>query len=406
MLALLGMVVMVIPAASPASSTKILHAFKGQPDGIGPRGGLIFDKAGNLYGITEAGGAHDAGMVFKLKPNSNGSWTESVLYSFCSLVNCADGAAPVSGLVFDGVGNLYGTAGSVVFKLKPNLDGTWTESVLHNFAGPPDGEGPVGVLIFDVAGNLYGTTGGGGADDSGTVFQLKPNSNGTWAESVLYNFCSLASCTDGAQPEGGLVFDGAGRLYGTTSFGGSSTNCMNSCGTVFKLTPSIGGWTESVLHSFEGGDGAFPITAPTFDSTGNLYGETFRGGILSCKSPNPPGCGTVFKLTPNSDGSWAESVIRYFYTAATPDGSLTFDAAGNLYGTSIFGGPANDGRVFKLASRSGGGWAYSVLRYFYGEPALSPVGGVILDKSGHFYGMTNTCGGGYNCTGVVYEVIP
>jgi len=410
--AVLALGLMLPTGAGAASTYKTLHEFKG-PDGANPYAGLVFDTGGNLYGTTQGGGVHNSGTVFKLKPNADGSWTESVLHNFCSLANCADGFDPTASLTFDAAGNLYGTAQQggnaacaqgcgVVFKLTPNSNGSWTESVLHTF-NVADGAFPTSGLIFDSAGNLYGTTFNGGTFDAGTAFKLAPNADRTWTESVLYNFCNLSTC--GYNPDASLVFDGAGNLYGTTHGGGSAV-CV--CGTVFKLTPnSDGSWTESVLYLFNGTDGAYPAAGLIFDTEGNLYGTTSYGGISSCSSPNGLyTCGTVFELTPNSDGSWAESVIRYFSSAAFPQGSLTFDAAGNLYGTTPSGGFANNGRLFKLAPQSGGGWSYSVLRLFHGKPAADPSGSVVFDKAGNLFGMTQSCGSGYNCFGVVYEIVP
>lgn len=269
-----------------------------------------------------------------------------------------------------------------------------TYKVLYEFKGRPDGAYPHPALIFDAAGNLYSTTFYGGLDNGGTVFKLAPNADGSWTETVLSN---------GGQPSTSLVFDGAGNLYGDTTTGGS-TICP-ACGTVFKLTPNPNGtWTESVLHSFNGDDGEVPSSALIFDAAGNLYGTTAGGGILSCE-PSEPGCGTVFKLAPNSNGSWTESVIHYFYVPADPKGSIAFDAAGNLYGTNIEGGYEGSGFVFKLAPQSGGGWAYSVPRYFYGKPATYPTG-VVIDKAGNLYGVTDFCSSGYTCQGLVYEITP
>ena len=208
------------PGAWAASRYKVLYRFQvGGNDGSAPIAGLIFDAAGNLYGTTEYGGASNYGTVFKLTPNAVGSWTKSVLYSF---KDGSDGGWPAAGLIFDAAGNLYGTTFDVsfsdygtVFKLTPNADGSWTESVLHSFNGS-DGETPVAGLIFDAAGNLYGTTDSGGAYRNGTVFKLTPNADGSWTESVLHAFIG----SDGAHPDAGLIFDAAGNLYGTTDFGG------------------------------------------------------------------------------------------------------------------------------------------------------------------------------------------
>jgi hypothetical protein len=411
-----------------ASTSKVLYKFKGSPDGANPSASLIFDATGNLYGITTVGGTSYAGTVFKLTPNSNGSWRESVLYSFCSLRNCADGGNPNltdvgltgAGLIFDAAGNLYGTttqggSGSgcpsdvnggcgVVFKLTPNANGTWTESVLYSFCpltNCADGENPAAGLIFDTAGNLYGTTPGGGHlgcgdiwPGCGVVFKLTPNANGSWTESVLYKFCSLTSCADGAAPFAGLIFDGAGNLYGTTVAGG-----FNNGGTAFKLKPHTdGSWTESLLYREN--NGLIPEAGLIFDAAGNLYGTTTQGGINGYD-------GVVFKLKPNSNGSWTYSVVHYFHSAFNPTAGLIFDASsGSLYGTVLHGGPAGGGAVFKLAPMADGGWAYSVLRFFFGEPAMNPFGGLVLDKAGNLYGTTLNCGTGYNCQGVVFEITP
>jgi uncharacterized repeat protein (TIGR03803 family) len=201
-LLLIAIVVLLLaPGAGAASKLKLLHTFKNNnKDGFFPYAGLIFNAAGNLYGTTESGGANDRGTVFELTPNADGSWTESVLYSFCSLTNCADGDDPIAGLIFDQAGNLYGTtyvggatSGGTAFKLTPHSDGSWTESVLYSFCSHPDhcavGVGPCCLpLIFDTAGNLYGTTILGGYSGGGTVFKLTPHSDGGWTQSVLYEF--------------------------------------------------------------------------------------------------------------------------------------------------------------------------------------------------------------------------
>jgi uncharacterized repeat protein (TIGR03803 family) len=408
-------IALMLPAGAVAASKyKVLHRFAGGKDGGGPTGSLILDAAGNLYGTTQQGGGSincsgGCGTVFKLKPNSNRSWTESVLHRFSG---GADGANPWAGLIFDATGkNLYGTTTrgaaadhGVVFKLKPNPDGGWTESVLHSFTGSADGGGPLAGLIFDAAGkNLYGTTAGGGGFGQGTVFKLTPNSNGSWTESVLYNFTGGA---DGAAPNSGrLIFDAAGNLYGTTAVRGGK--CEN-CGTVFKLTPnSDGSWTESVLHSFLGGsDGSEPLAGLIFDTAGNLYGTTANGGNLAYCSGF--GCGVVFELTPSSDGSWTESVLHRFagHPAANPWAGLIFDSAGTLWGAGLNGGPTNGGAVFKLTSQPGGSWGYSALHVFLGEPAMNPLGSLVFDIAGKIYGTTVNCGSGKKCAGVVFEITP
>lgn len=222
-----------VPSVRATSNYKTLHKFTGVKDGELPDADLILDQAGNLYGVTAYGGAASVygGTVFRLSPNIYGGWTKSLLYSFCSVTNCGDGKNPYGRLTFDQAGNLYSTtagggafAGGTVFMLTPNADRSWTETVLYNFCSLTncgDGEYPYAGLIFDQAGNLYGmTTEGGTSAGAGTVFELSPNGDGTWSERVLYNFCSLANCRDGSDPQPGLVFDATGNLYGTAYAGG------------------------------------------------------------------------------------------------------------------------------------------------------------------------------------------
>jgi uncharacterized repeat protein (TIGR03803 family) len=334
-----------------------------------PHGGLIFDQVGNLYGTTSIGGGRDSGIVFKLTRNSYGGWTKNVLYDFG---NDTVGS-PAAGLTLDAAGNLYGTAsgggcGSCenaggVFKLTPKSDGTWEESVLHRFCSLkncPDGANPEASLIFDAAGNLYSTAWRGGNSGCGgfgcgLAFKLTPKSDGTWVENVLHRFCSLKNgtkCLDGANPGGGtLIFDALGNFYGTTSDGGDSS-CNGygyGCGVVFKLTPTAkGAWKEKVLRSFAGKDGISPWAGLIFDQSGNLYGTTVLGGDRSlCDGL---GCGTVFKLSPNSKGGWNETVLHTFFDhpGANPIAGLIFDAMGNLYGTTLGRIPASRGSVFEI----------------------------------------------------------
>jgi uncharacterized repeat protein (TIGR03803 family) len=358
-------ILMLAPGAGAASKYKTLYKFSGGKDGKFPQASLIFDQAGNLYGTTAGGGAHQWGIVFQLVPNLDGSWKENVLHQF---TGGNDGGEPLAGLIFDQAGNLYGTTTQggtcvfkqgcgVVFKLTPKGDGTWTESVIHSFKYT-DGATPTAGVVFDPAGNLYGTTSGGGAHEgAGTVFKLAHNPDGSWTESVLHNFCSRQNCSDGVGPEAGLVFDLVGNLYGTT-------------GKVFKLTPNPdGSWTESVLHSFcsrpNCGDEELPEGSLIFDQAGNLYGTTLLGGVLNQ--------GTVFKLTPNADGRWTESVLHSFCSRPNcgdgerPLAGLIFDQAGNLYGTTFAFGDQDCfsgdgcGVVFKLTPNLNGGWKEAVL---------------------------------------------
>jgi uncharacterized repeat protein (TIGR03803 family) len=375
-----------------ADAEKVLHSFTGG-DGSIPYPAVIFDAKGNLYGTTALGGASGAGAVFELIP-SNGKWTEKVLHSF----NGQDGAEPFASLIFDAKGNLYGTteAGGAngdgtVFELTSSK-GSWTETTLYNFNGQ-DGNEPEGGVVFDAKGNLYGTTTLGGTYDDGTVFELT-SSGGKWTERVLHNF--NPSGKDALFPEASVVFDSNGNLYGTTYGGGA-----NGAGTVFELTPtSKGAWTAKVLHSFNlnGKDGIVPEAALIFDAKGNLYGTTSAGGTNNE--------GTVFELTP-SNGKWTEKVL---YSFSHSGGSvlfsgITFDAKGNLYGSTYAGGKYSYGTVFELTPANGK-WAEQVLHSFdpnNGDGLLSTAG-VAFDKKGNLYGTTYE--GGASGNGVVFEISP
>ncbi len=352
---------------------------------------------------------------------------EKVLHSFDA--NGKDGYDPESGLIFDAVGNLYGTtyeggdgAGcspycGTVFELSPKSGGVWTEQVLHNFTGSSDGLGgfsPEAGLVLDASGNLYGTTYSGGAHGVGTVFELSPKTGGGWAEKVLYSFCSQSDCMDGSYPHAALIFDGSGNLYGTTHLGGTGHSCSINygCGTVFELSPNAsGGWTHRVLHSFNnnGADGTLPGSdGLIFDVAGNLYGATYWGGSGTCIGA-PGGCGTVFELTPTAGGVWAETILHSFlYNGA--DGNFpsqpTFDSDRNLYGTTYGGGTYGYGTVFELTPAADGRWTETILHSFNddGNDGYNPYTGLILDSSVNLYGTTYA-GGTYN-DGSVFELSP
>src|SRR5271167_2273777 len=399
-----GTVFELTPTAGGGWMEQVLHSFNGG-DGYWPFAGLIFDAAGNLYGTTYVGGAYGEGTVFELTPAAGGGWTERVLYSFCSQRSCTDGETPGAGLIFDAAGNLYGTTSGggtgtyfgTVFELTPTAGGGWMEQVLHSFNGG-DGYWPFAGLIFDAAGNLYGTTYVGGAYGEGTVFELTPAAGGGWTERVLYSFCSQRSCTDGETPGAGLIFDAAGNLYGTTSGGGTGTYF----GTVFELTPTAGGgWMEQVLHSFNGGDGYWPFAGLIFDAAGNLYGTTYVGGAY--------GEGTVFELTPAAGGGWTEQVLYNFKHNGTdgynPEAGLIFDKNGNLYSTTLAGGTYGEGTVFELRPTAGGDWTEEVLHSFgNGTDGYQPAGSLMFDAAGNLYGTTY--GGGTYGYGTVFELTP
>lgn len=398
-------------ACAEAATVNTLYRFcaGGPPcvDGAYP-GGLIADDAGNLFGTTQIGGARGGGSVFELTPDG----TETVLYSFCSQAGCADGDAPVGGLIMDAAGNLYGTTefggpsrAGTVFEVAP--DGTQT--VLYSFCAKTkcvDGSQPTAGLIIDAAGNLYGTTSDGGRFGGGTAFEL--TSGGV--EIVLHSFCAQSGCADGKQPVAGLTMDAAGNLYGTTAAGGGG---IFSEGTVFELTPNPRRimWTERVLYSFcsEAGcsDGAGPVASLLLDAAGNLFGTTEFGGQSSL--------GTVFKLAP--DGT--ERVLYRFDSARNshPVAALVADGAGALYGTAagttrICGthgqrctGP---GTVFRLLrDRATRRWSFELLADLRG----SPQAGLVVDVGGNLDGTVFTPGKclflepGIGC-GKVFQLTP
>jgi len=399
-----------------ASKENVLYSFCSLNycvDGEQPDASLIFDPAGNLYGTAYAGGTWDDGVVFQLAPN-HGGWTEKVLYIF----NGNNGAGPSADLVLDAAGNLYGAAseggsdenGGSVFELMPN-HGKWTGKVLHLFhPKEEDGASPQAGLIWDASGNLYGTTQFGGAHSSGctptgygcgTVFELIL-SHGKWTEKVLYSFNGV----DGANPQAGLALDASGNLYGTTHEGGAF-----GYGTVFELQHKNGRWTEKVLHSFNLRDGAGPAASVIQDRSGNLYGTTWYGGA-SGSACFGNGCGTVFELTPNR-GHWTHKVLHNFYpdtNGYSLPASLTFDKAGNLYSVTNYGGSDHlgcggfgCGTVFEL-SPIHGKWTLKVVHSFSGADGGRPWGGLIFDKGGNLYGTTVL--GGAIDAGTVFEITP
>jgi len=419
LLTAVSMTVILGAGAWAAGPPKVLLAFPGRPfsDGLAPESNLIFDAKGNLYGTTYAGGSgcvFGCGTVFELKHNADGSFSEIVLHRF----DAGDGQNPdEASVIFDAAGNLYGTAreggssgSGVVYELSPNRDGSWTETVLHNFSGM-DGAELRGGLVFDAKGNLYGTASGGGTgtgcvggNGCGVVFKLTHSSHG-WTASVLHNFTN--NHHDGFSPQGTLVFDGKGNLYGATFLGGTSSQ---GGGTVFKLTPgSHGLWKETVLYSFKSGrDGASPYSGVVFDKAGNLYGTTVGGG-------DQTGSGTVFKLTPKPSGGWTESIIHRFTGFADPGGSypyggLLVDAAGNLYGTTESGGGNGGsncefgcGTVYKLSLSKSGTWKETTLAAFEdGNNGGHPLAGLVSDGQGNLYGSAAFLGSG--SAGVVFEV--
>src|ERR1700749_334835 len=269
------------------------------PDGSMPKAGLIIDTDGNLYGITNSGGKKGDGVVFELSLSGD-TWTNKVLYSICSRTNCNDGNLPSlgklayqgasSGAPYDGKSPLYransgGANGEgVLFSLTLNK-GVWTKAVVHAFcakAACADGAVPFGTPVVDDSGNVFGTTFGGGANSHGAVYEAQRAGKG-WNVVVLYSFCpDKNTCVDGGTPIAGLFQDGAGNLYGTTTYGGANSAGGNGGGTVFKIVPNGVHSKYTKLHDFcmetNCTDGANPQGGVTMDAKGHLIGATPMGG--------------------------------------------------------------------------------------------------------------------------------
>ncbi len=348
----------------------VLYNFTGGTDGATPEATPIFDAAGDLYGTASAGGilnstncgSDGCGVVYKLSPTSTGEWQQSVLYSF---TGGNDGMVPTLGnLIIDKAGNLYGSnvAGAnltsescgntggcgVIFELSPVAEARYKFKLLHTFSGGWDGVGPA-FLSFDSKGALYGSAAGawGGwelPNSPGLIFKLTPTTSGPWKDSAIYAF---TGSTDGGLPSA-LVFDKAGNMYGAGADGGILNNCWSGygpmgCGVVFKLTPEANGkWKETAIYAFTGGsDGSQPDAGLVIDK-GILYGTTWGGGASKQ--------GVVFQLSPNADGGWTESVTHSFAgtDGSIPRSTLIVDHAGNLFGTTYYGGTSGYGVAFEI----------------------------------------------------------
>jgi len=403
-IAALGLLVLWLTGATPAwaaSKEKVLYSFCSAqlcPDGSNPQASLVFDGAGNLYGTAIYGGnsncVHGCGTVFELMP-VNGKRKYRVLHHFED--NGKDGYYPQGNLILDAAGNLYGTTA---------LGGTSQGGTVFELMPAKGGKWqekilynfsdrtePLAAVAFDATGSLYGTTFYGGTYGDGMVFELTPAKDGNWTEKVLHNFDFNGE--DGFSSRAGLVLDKSGDLYGTTVLGGTGGN-----GIVFEeARGKNGSWTENVLYSFTGQtDGGLANAPLVFDSSGSLYSTTVAGGSS--------GVGNVFKLTRNAEGKWVLTTLYSFESVdgVYPEGGVIFDTAGNLYGTTYEGGSDNSGTVFKLKPGSGGTWTETVVHNFgNNRDGSNPDAGLIMDASGNLYGTTNA-GGTYGY-GTVFEVL-
>jgi len=445
----------------------ILHSFViGYSDGNDPVG-VVMDASGNLYGATYHGGDSDCvevynlgwlgcGIVYELSPQANGAWTETILFNF-GTDGDTSGGWPNSQLLFDASGNIYGTASppcyecsaGSLFQLSKSSTGVWSEATVGYFGWPPSslaidaqanlylanptspnnvlqfvpaspgiwnmntiytfGEGTnVGSLIFDAAGNLYGATGAVYNGPQGTIFELTPASSGNWTEDTLYSF---TGGTDGADPNTPM-FDSKGNIYVSAAAGGNTACPLTyysynyTCGTIFELSPkSIGGYTGTTLYEFSPGpvDGNLPMAGLVADSSGNLYGTTYIGGVWLL--------GAVYKLSLGHNGKWTNNVL-YGFSGTNGDGeyptdSVILDSSGNLYGTTRSGGTYGGGTVFEISPTSHNTWKETILYSFPKSPttdASYPQTGLAFDSEGNLYGATSS-GGLYAC-GAVFRLAP
>ena len=386
-----------------AQTFTVLHNFTGAADGSVPLGSITFDAQGNLYGTASAGGHNVNGCVsfgfpgcgtaFKLTRRSSG-WTFSPLYQF---QGDSDGANPYSGVAIGPDGTLYGTTlfggfgQGTVYNVRPparpvgNALGSWSERVLYAFGNGEDGSYPTfGTVVFDPSGNMYGTTELGGYECvdggyCGTVFKLTP-SGGGWTAS----FFQFMGGHDGGNPLSGVVLDAAGNLYGTTDIGDYDP-------VVYQLTPNGSGWTETVLYDL--GPFSDPRGGVILDGVGGLYG-TDVGGL-------------VYQLSPPG-GSWIYSLLYSFSGSSGPWNGVVRDASGNLYGTTCGDGTHGHGSVFKLMP-SGDTWTETDLYDFTGGiDGDCPIGGIARDASGNLFGTTMDGGSGCGAAGcgVIWEITP
>jgi uncharacterized repeat protein (TIGR03803 family) len=381
----------------------VVYSFQGGTDGWGSPAELIGDQAGNLYGMTLYGGNGQCtgstfsgcGTIFELSPDGKGGWTKTILYNFKGQ---KDGQWPISRLLMDSSGNLFGTTAGAglghgcpptcgsAFELTKNSDGTWSFTVLHAFNGGMNGGQPVGGLTTDSAGNLYGTAELGGKNNVGTLFQLS-FSNGTWTFKRLHSF----SGPDGAFPNGSLAVGPDANFYGTAVTGG-----VYGGGVLYRLSKDHAGkWIVKGLHSFGSSkDDSGLETEPgdiAMDMKGNIYGIS-KDGPKSTYA-------YAYRI---SFGTWKRKNIHQF-SRANGDGDrqvnyLTLDSLGNVFGAT---GDA-PGKVYRLSEQNGK-WGEDILHLFEGPPdGMYPGSGLFLDATGNLWGMTNI--GGSNNDGTIFEI--
>ncbi len=400
-----------ISAAQASPHEKLLTSFSSH-GGNYPLGGVVFDSAGNLYGTTGRGGKFNAGTVFKLTPpaGGHGAWKRSTLYNF----DGADGQAPRGTLVLDAAGNIYGTTAvggtndmGTAYELSPPVSGqtTWQHTILTSFDS--GGNYPYAGMVFDKSGHLYGTTLGSSAFHQhppwkgSAVYELIPPGDGEtkWKRKIIQKL----ETNTGYAAASALAIDAAGNLYGTTQGGAVGG------GAVFELSPPTKGsaaWTTTVLYTFQGQGGPYSALGTlVFDSAGNLFGTTYFGGEYTY--------GTVFELSPPPAGQtkWTPTLIWSFGQGINgqypTEGNLVIGKSGELYGVTYDGGPANFGVAFELIPpmSPGGSWSQRDLIGFTGPNGAAAMCYLTTDASGLLYGVTDAGGKGYNPNSIGYGTV-
>jgi uncharacterized repeat protein (TIGR03803 family) len=427
------------PGVAQTTTYEVLHSFTGKPDGAQPNAALVIGKDGALYGTSYTGVSSELGTIFRLAPTAGVPWNETVLHNF---TGPPEGQYPTAALVseagsFYGATKFGGTGAGTIFELAPpaTAEGTWTETVLYSFVYSKDSQNvaPIGPVLIAPGGTIFTTT--EGAPDVplglrfGAVIALVPPTapGGDWAE---YEISPFGGPPQGEWPFAGVVSKG-GSLFGTTAYGGDEyCDGPEGCGTVYELTPPAtqgNPWTQTIIHTFgvSPNDGADP-EALTVGPGGVLYGATQAGGSGSACEAGEPGCGTVFQLTPPSaqGGTWTYSVI-YSFTGLNGDGAappagVVVGKNGSLYGTTQYGGSATTacpgsyyiypgcGIVFELTppATPGGTWTEKVLHSFSdanGDGSM-PVAALAVGSTGVLYGTTSA--GGTAGKGTVFAIAP
>lgn len=399
-----GQMTLPVHRATGSGTETLLYTFQNNGyDGVSPLTTPYIDSSGALYGEDVSGGTGRLGAIYKLTPKS-GKYTETILHSFMGYSGdgedpegqiTGDKSGALYGTTYGGVD--YGT----VFKLIPK-GSSYNEDILYSFKSFPDGANPTGGVITDKKGDLFGTTTAGGtfAGDCGAsggcgiVFELV-RQGATYKESVLYTFVGQGK-GDGSGPIADLIMDSKGALYGTTEFGGSA-----GYGTIFRLKKSAGVYKETVLHTFagpSGSDGYNPEGRLILDKHGILYGTANSGGTASC------GCGMAFEIHTNGKGYRdIDDLQGYGGGSAMRASALAFGANGVLYGTTYQGGTADVGLIFSLTP-SKSGYTYNVLHDFGASgDGSGPYAGLVADGSGHYFGTTVGGGSGGSPGGTVFE---